>query len=356
MFGRLEERQWFLLGDLAGIGRTDRRGVDGRCCSPWFPCSPKQGTAFGLPAYRREPVGGRFRREHQPGPLPGARQHVASLVLWRFLRSPHRRSTARVRPQAGFIGLATAIRQLDPGGTSRRCTVRLLRGHQARRRDRHWPVPVRGIDRTDRNPDSLRCAAAALIAAAVGVVAWVGHLTIAGFRTTTQGLPYFITLAAGRRASACDHRRPMAPYRLLHSVLAVLSPSSWQRSSVMGFRPPSPCHGSAATTKVTSRDSSTTSILRRASHRLRYVRAGARRRRVALTPATRSAGSSKRRRRKRGAHRALRLAVNKLATPSSQFRRSRPCRTSSRSRRRCRLRRPKAAPVDVHLQAARYRR
>ena len=136
MFGWLEERQWFLLGDLAGIGRGLTGGVSmaSLLALAMVPLSAwvLWRTAFGLRMrssgenpWAGESLGVNINRVRYQalvisGGLAGLGGGFLSIVSSSFYRQGQ--TAGR-----GFIGLATAdLRQLDPERhPRRRLAVRL---------------------------------------------------------------------------------------------------------------------------------------------------------------------------------------------------------------------------------------
>ena len=230
MFGWLEERQWFLLGDLAGIGRGLTGGVSmaSLLALAMVPLSAwvLWRTAFGLRMrssgenpWAGESLGVNINRVRYQalvisGGLAGLGGGFLSIVSSSFYRQGQ--TAGR-----GFIGLATAIfGNWTPSGILGGAAlfgysegIKLVAGGSLT--GLFLFVALIGLTVT-LSSLVLHKQQRALIAAAVGVVAWVGYLTIAEVpESLTQGLPYFITLVV--LATASQRLRPPSangvPYR-----------------------------------------------------------------------------------------------------------------------------------------------
>ena len=230
MFGWLEERQWFLLSDLAGIGGGLTGGVSmaSLLALAMVPLSAwvLWRTAFGLRMrssgenpWAGESLGVNINRVRYQalvisGGLAGLGGGFLSIVSSSFYRQGQ--TAGR-----GFIGLATAIfGNWTPSGILGGAAlfgysegIKLVAGGSLT--GLFLFVALIGLTVT-LSSLVLRKQQRALIAAAVGVVAWVGYLTIAEVpESLTQGLPYFITLVV--LATASQRLRPPSangvPYR-----------------------------------------------------------------------------------------------------------------------------------------------
>ena len=230
MLGWLEERQWFLVGDAAGllrgvVGDVSMASLLGLAMVPlsawilWRTAFGLRMRASGENPWAGESLGVNIQRVRYQaliisGGLAGLGGGFLSIVSSSFYRQGQ--TAGR-----GFIGLATAIfGNWTPSGILGGAAlfgysegIKLVAGNSITGLFLFvaligltvvlWSLVMRKQQR-------------AIIAAAIGAVAWIAYLTIEEVpESLTQGLPYFITLVV--LATASQRLRPPAangvPYR-----------------------------------------------------------------------------------------------------------------------------------------------